>query len=721
MTFSRTDFIFLTTNALLLALCVSVLSWHMNLKIERSGDVEPVGVLTFKRFEVLRKYQERVVWEDIETQSPVYPLDSILTKENSDARLELNNGIVFDLAPNSMVVLENFKNKTALKLKTGKVNSAGAAGSESAFILTELGQAIDISNAEASMTISEEGALSMAVNSGAVMIETETGEKQAVEQGENLSIDKEANIKIEKINVNIVEPADGHVIIMGEASTNMRLQWEAPEAIPDARLVLSNTATFEKKRELNVTGEDSIVITARPGTYFWKVTGAGENRQFASPTAAVNVVQDTPPLLISPVANQTIEYLVELPLVTLNWRNSKLCQMSRVRISNSADFSGSYNQNIVTPMVSMNVKVPEAGTYYWSIECNYGQAGIVNTIKYPVRSFDVVKVSTAKPPVLITPNGAELYMNKVEEGDAKLSWNAIREADRYLVSIYKDRNKNELVTSLETTKNVFSIPENLGLETFYWTVTGVMETGDKTRESEVSFVKVVPMEEITLIEPTQNFVAGVYVDTRRKQELEFVWNRLKGSFQYKLEIASDPGFDSIVRTLYVNTNSAGLSDFPDNGVYHWRVSAYDVTDTKREKKLTASKQRSFELKKSLITPKIEYPRPGALVKGDDLVKMRFRWEESPGANQYVFKIYRKKADSAEILVSELLRNNFYDLTSVTSFSDGSFIWEVMPQFVEDGNVQLTGQSSFATMRVTGLTLPKPEILPGRPDIILSIQ
>lgn len=721
MTLSRNDFAFLISNAILLTFCVTTLYWHMNLRIERSSKVEAVGVLTFKRFEVLRKYQERVVWEDIEAQSEVYPMDSILTKDHSDAKLELNNGVVFELAPNSMVVIENFKNKTALKLRSGKVNTASQSSSESAFVLTELGQAIDISNAEASMTISDEGALSMAVNAGAVMIETQSGEKQEVEQGENVSIDKESNIEIQKMNVNTVEPSDGMVTVIAGDTVNVPLKWSSSETIPNAKLTLSNDASLKRPKELNVAGKESVVIAANPGVYYWKVSGADANREFSSSVSAFNIIKDSPPLLISPQENEKIDYLSELPLVTLNWRNSKLCDMSRVKVSNSADFNGSYSQNIVTPMMSLNVKAPAAGKYFWSVECNYGQAGVVNVIKYPVRTFTVVKIDKAPPPVLITPNGAELYEESVTKGDAKLSWNAVREADKYQVNIYRDREKKELVTTITTNKNVFSLPENLGLDRFYWTVTGVMETGDKTEESKVSYVNVVPIEEIALVDPAPGHVAGVYVDTQMKQSLRFSWKRLNGNFQYKLEIASDSGFNDIVRTLKTSTNSIGLRDFPDSGDYYWRVVAFDYTDSSFEKKLTESKVRQFELKKALKTPELEYPRTNVKLEGQDLVDMKFRWSEVPGANRYSFKIYHKKADSAEVLISEVLTRNYYYLRNLSKFNDGTYIWEVSPQYIDSGSVQLSGQSAFATMIVTGLTLPKPEILPGKPDIILSIQ
>ena len=63
---------------------------------------EPIATITFKYKSAQRKFLDRVVWDQLRQNSPVYNGDTIHTADLSEATVWFQDGTILDLAENTM-------------------------------------------------------------------------------------------------------------------------------------------------------------------------------------------------------------------------------------------------------------------------------------------------------------------------------------------------------------------------------------------------------------------------------------------------------------------------------------------------------------------------------------------------------------------------------------------------------------------------------------------
>ena len=65
-------------------------------------DEEPIATITFKYKNAERKFLDRVLWDRLKQESPVYNGDTIHTAENSEATVYFQDGTILELLENTM-------------------------------------------------------------------------------------------------------------------------------------------------------------------------------------------------------------------------------------------------------------------------------------------------------------------------------------------------------------------------------------------------------------------------------------------------------------------------------------------------------------------------------------------------------------------------------------------------------------------------------------------
>ena len=733
MKLGKEDKIFLIANGSFLAFCSIALAWHLNLKVGKSGNAKAVGKLTYKRYEVQRKYEERLIWEDIAADSPVYVHDSILTKDQSDATLTMEGGMTFQLVSNSMVVIESLKEKTALRLKSGKINigslqSDQSGKNEEITLLTESGQTINVAKGtNASLAITEDGSSHMSVNNGKISIQSEDGKVQSISKGENLSVGKDKKIKIKKVNIDLNSPANGKIWVSAGGNLDISLDWKTSGEYKRGRILVANNVSFKEARRYEISHDkNQLTVSLGAGSWYWKVETETDTDTFVSGINNFEIFHEKPPVLIMPVQNSKIEYYGDLPLVNLAWRSSRECMGVNVNISNQQNMKGTYNENIATSLSSINMKLPADGVYYWSVTCNYG-GNIENTVVPEIRSFALVKLKTPPSPVPITAENQRYYIMHILNQNAILSWYPSSGVQNYTVRIYS-RDKKE-IAKLFPERNTLSLPDIITLGSYYWSVSANYDNGMSSKESALRAVHIVVMEQVELFKPDNNHHIGVFFDNR-KQSMNFFWKKLPVDLEYKFYLARDEKFQNKITSEIVYGNIYTLKELPDNGDYYWKVEAYDKISghtgdhriEKTRKPLSASEVRKITLEKTLQPARLVFPVGNRELTGEDLFNMRFTWNQVPGANRYLFRIYNKTGDSsAEMLLEKTVAGNFFVLDNLAIMKNGQMVWEVVPQIVINDKVILVGINAMERFRVNGVILSRPQIIPPKPEIFTTIQ
>ncbi len=76
---------------------------HKNISI---GSFESIGTVSFKINSIQRKFDTAVVWQAIQSESPLRDKDTIKTYPEADAIIKLNDGTEIQVDENTMIYLD---------------------------------------------------------------------------------------------------------------------------------------------------------------------------------------------------------------------------------------------------------------------------------------------------------------------------------------------------------------------------------------------------------------------------------------------------------------------------------------------------------------------------------------------------------------------------------------------------------------------------------------
>jgi hypothetical protein len=103
------------------------------------GTREIIGDVTFKYNKIQRKFDNEVVWEDLDSNSPLSNRDSVRSDKSSQATLMLKDGTEIQMDEDSMVILEINEKVQKINFTKGSINvkKSKVKGADSASILVE--------------------------------------------------------------------------------------------------------------------------------------------------------------------------------------------------------------------------------------------------------------------------------------------------------------------------------------------------------------------------------------------------------------------------------------------------------------------------------------------------------------------------------------------------------------------------------------------------------
>ncbi|MDR1900489.1 MAG: FecR family protein, partial [Treponema sp.] len=108
-------------------LCLVFFQLDLNRTLSRLGE-QPVGTITWKYRAAQRRFIDRVLWDRLQTESPVYHGDSIRTAALSEAAVTFPGGGVIDLGENSFIRIFVKDALPRLDLLEGNVSVAAGEG-----------------------------------------------------------------------------------------------------------------------------------------------------------------------------------------------------------------------------------------------------------------------------------------------------------------------------------------------------------------------------------------------------------------------------------------------------------------------------------------------------------------------------------------------------------------------------------------------------------------
>lgn len=467
MKLSRRDKVVTVILIVVILILIYIMQCHWHNRFGERGEAKPVGTVEYKYHQVQRKYSDRMLWEDVDTKSAIYAYDWVMTKDKSDARITLNNGMKVDMDPESMVEIDETRDGVGLTLRDGTIR-ADTRQSKSGSITAADGTKIDLSGADAQITTDGKN-LSVDVKEGNATLKNRDKESK-VGAGEIGNVSN-GGFNKEKTSIALKSPGQGTV--QASSAVPVNFSFDAPPGAENCKISLSGN---KSKRTIAVTGKSHSERLA-DGSYQWRVACKLKAENISSSTGAFRVRPASNFALISPTPGQTI-YANQAENLALRWRSSGPV---KAEISRNPDFSNPV-KNAETSGQSLSAAKLQPGKYYWRVyptgdksqalssSFTVSDKGelLTGTDENAEKKKKTEKAEKPENVKLVARAGTKQTIEPdAKTAAVKVSWTPVNRSLRYKVRVATGKDFADEVASREVTgKGQLTIPLGPG-EYFY--------------------------------------------------------------------------------------------------------------------------------------------------------------------------------------------------------------------------------------------------------------
>ena len=627
---------------------------------------QPIATITFKYKTAQRKFLDRVVWDRLRQNSPVYNGDTIHTAALSEATIWFNDGNVMDLMENTMAqVFLTEDNQAAVELEDGYA-TVDSSDSDNGFTLSSNGVQVAVkagtslsagssqgggagagtADAGGSGTGSGTQGLSVQILKGSASIQNADGTSLAIREGEELNMNAQGNGAVipAKPALTVYSPVRNEKIMYHtQGATDVHFSWS--NNITTTVLQISKDKDFnDVLYRLNSEGLSETDIKLEDGTYFWKLDGSedGVTEQQAIDdgqikSGKIQIIQSLPPTQVAPAENYTYGYRTRNPAVRIIWTESPYASTYKLEISKSPNMSNPVVEQR-TSTTSSIISTLKEGTYYWRVTPYYtlNKKGFAEPSE--IRSFKIERKGELTAPELLIPSENGIVNTETTAKPTSFSWKIENEAQSYTVKIADNPNLRNPAVSFETTDNFYSLNSNvtkLKDGKWYWGITMRDSEGNLSPVSEIrTFYTMKGVPEQHTVEPAEgyNCALNLLPDTK------FTWKRnIPENFVSELQISSDQNFRQIVYKTPVTSTSIRGVNLP-LGTYYWRLKSSSTTD--ETELITPAKTLNIigNLDEADLTA------PGGRAIARETIPFKFTWSDVQDADYYKLSIFRLSDD-----------------------------------------------------------------------------
>lgn len=669
-------------NSLLLPFCITIFicligattnSWLFYTSFFRAlskQNEQPIATITFKYKTAQRKFLERVVWDRLRQNSPLYNGDTIHTAALSEATIWFNDGNVMNLLENTMAqVFLSVDSTAAVELEEGYA-TVDASDSENGLKLSSNGVSVavksgsSLSAGSSAATADGKSGLSVQVLKGSAQLQNADGKTLALQQGEELSVDTAGAQS--KPALTVYTPVINQKVLYHTIDpTDVHFSWN-PE-ISSTSLEISEKKDFsEILYTFYSDGVSETDIKLKNGTYYWKLSPSEDERANAAnaddaKSGKIQVIQSLPPTPVTPTENYIYSYRTRNPAVRIIWTESPYASTYRLEISRSPNMANPIIEQRTSTTSSIISSLGE-GTYYWRVTPYYTINKTGFTAPSIIQSFSIEKKGKLNSPELLIP--AENGIVNIEESAkaTSFSWKNDSEAQSYTIKIADNPQLQKPVLSLDTNGNYYShnnAVSRLREGHWYWGVTMRDSEGNVSPVSEVrGFYAMHGMPEQHTIEPAENYKCALNL----LPDTKFTWKRnIPDNFTSELQISEDSNFRKLVYSTPVNSNSYKGINLQE-GKYFWRLVSKSTTD--EAQLITPAK--SLNILGPLAAADLAAPGNRAIAR--ETIPYKFKWNEVEEADYYKLTIYRSSDNKL------IYENVVYDTQdNVDMFNPADFV------------------------------------------------
>ncbi len=716
---------------------------------------EPIATITFKYKTAQRKFLERVVWDRLRQNSPVYNGDTIHTENLAEATVYFIDGNVMNLSENTMAQVFLSENQLlTAELTDGYATvDAGEAGAgvvlvaDGMEIALEAGSSVgagikskskssgvvgesSLEKEEVQKETEEKRGLSVQVLKGNAVVQSEDGTKVDVVEGQGIAFDKQGQSLPVLVVTNPLP--NSKILSTTQEKVLVPFRWNFGETKISENQKVYLTVAIDKDFENvvafeDITNQNETQIQLDAEKYFWKVSvveDATKEKVLTSQSGKLQIIKSLKPNQIVPAENASFSYRSRIPSIRFMWNEANQATSYKVEIATNPSMENPIVEQR-TNLTSLIISTLEFGNYYWRVTPYYtiNNLGFANPSE--VKSFSVERKSVLKKPSLYVPLDNGIVNTDEEIGSIAFSWKRESEAESYIVKIANNSElKNPFI--IETTKDNFFTFDTKNAEKklkdgkWFWSVTVQDFEGTLSEASDIrTFFAMKGKPEQHLIEPFDGFkVADSFVfDTK------FTWKKnFPESFESYLQISKNQDFRKIEKEEKVLGNSFSGANLKE-GVYYWRLKSVNTIDGSE----FVTSGRKIDVVGNLAAANLIEPTDRIIAREN--VPCEFKWSEVSDASYYKLMIY-KKSDN-KLVLEDVIYDTEYktDLFHNLVFEDKTmYRWELQAHANAIPGISsrrtgkiVEGEFLFARLRPVSIDFPpKNYVLKGEDAILKPI-
>jgi hypothetical protein len=660
------------------ALCIHYFRLDFYKTLSRQNEY-PVGTVTYKYKAVQRRFVNRLLWDRLQRESPVYNGDFIRTEDLSEATVTFTGGGIVDLAENSLIQIFAQQSVPRLEVSSGGVS---VNAQESDFVVSSGGNTVKVDfGGVVSTRTSSEGKMDLWVSEGRATVSTQEGVHEA-NAGSAISLSGDGSVESVPMTAVLSPRPNARFISRTQAGVSVEFVFNpVAYAGEHTRLEISSSRNFEEKILSRNLQNNKTTVSLPPGAWWWRAYPAkpDQNEPPASAAAGkLTVLYVQPPELLAPENGRVFIFRKDYPAIRYRWSEGA---------APSYFLEAADNPGMENPVFQVRLKGLSAlnsqlgpGRWYWRITPEFSAEYEGSVEPAPVSSFVIEQREEFPAPALIAPTAGSVLSIARNREDTWFSWKSPVEMESYTLKISKNQDLSDPVFT-QTMRNsyfVYGAQDTLLKEgRYYWAVFGTSDATDSRLSPVWSFFAAPALIPVF---PPDNYTLK---DTR-VADLRFSWRGTVPARRF--QISREAGFSSLSLDDPVTGDSHRISNL-DAGTWYWRVSGEGEESLPRIFTVTSTAPvqaaaPSVPAVQEAPPPPPEPPAPrfepanNFIFKAEDLREKEsigFSWPAASREGGYTFTLLGPDGNQ---IISVPAPENSFILRDLKHLRNGHFIWQV---------------------------------------------
>jgi len=655
---------FRITDFLVVLFCLSGTVYSINLfrqdlfQTINGQNKTPIGSVSIKKNTVQRRMSDRILWDRLIKESPVFSDDMIRIAENSEADLHVGGNDII-LNENTLVRLHVDKETGELKIELTTGNLGLITASEgSNVVLNIMGRQVEAKPGTALNAAAGDNGVALHVSEGEAII-TEEGKNIELSSGNMIAINEEGSIRSEPAAL-VVQPRPNAVYRKsGKEPLNIAFSWNRInfQQNETLRLEIAEDQNFSRSlRTLNGL-HDSAQVALNTGLWNWRLTY--NNTVLGS--GRFTITEASGPELLSPARNQQFFYETEPPKLYFQWSQTEDVSYYILEVDVTPEFRNPVIKKQTT-VTSFSDTVRGDGIWYWRVTPVFSQANEGEGINMRSSAFRIVKE--------------------------------------------KESQNQPLLASVELDPSLKPVPVP---------VTTPAPTPPPPPPPPPSYTRNSPPVRITLESPDQETsLPGL---TALRQQTVFHWSSNDAVAKSRFVLSRNPNpLTGKADIEILDPNRTIRLDRLGEGVWYWTVEAQtpDGID------ITAQTPHKLQILPIplLPVPANRLPAEGQKIGIEELKKvtMNFKWSAVAGANAYIFTLYQETGGTRKQITQVGPENRTSWTADIKTLGRGNFVWQIEAVNLGKNNVIEQHGNTGVNNFVIDIPAPGPIHMINEPEV-----